>query len=40
VPLEDSAGVHGNNERVSVENVRRGVTMLLEIVRRLATGPQ
>lgn len=36
VPLEDAAGVHGNNERLSVENVRRGVTMMLDIVRRLA----
>lgn len=35
VPLEDAGGVHGNNERVSVENVRRGVTMMLDIVRRL-----
>jgi len=37
VPLEDSAGVHGNDERVSVENVRRGVTMMLDIVRRLTS---
>jgi acetylornithine deacetylase/succinyl-diaminopimelate desuccinylase-like protein len=35
VPLEDSAGVHGNNERLSVENVRRAVTMMREIVRHL-----
>lgn len=35
VPKEDAAGVHGNNERVSVENIRRGVTMMLDIVRRL-----
>ncbi|MEO6222122.1 MAG: M20/M25/M40 family metallo-hydrolase [Vicinamibacterales bacterium] len=40
VPIEDSAGLHGNNERLSVENVRRGVTMMLDIVRRLATGPK
>jgi hypothetical protein len=26
--------VHGNDERVSEENVRRGVAMTLEIVRR------
>lgn len=32
IPLEDRAGVHGNNERVSVENVKRGVRLLLEIV--------
>lgn len=35
IPLEDSGGVHGNNERVSVENIRRGVAMMLDIVRRL-----
>lgn len=35
VPLQDSGGVHGNNERVSVENIRRGVAMMLDIVRRL-----
>ena len=40
VPIEDSAGLHGNNERVSVENMRRGVTMMLEIVRRFATAPK
>ena len=32
VPAEDRAGVHGNNERISVENVKRGVRMHLEIV--------
>ena len=40
VPIEDSAGLHGNNERVSVENIRRGVTMMLDIVRRLVTSPK
>jgi acetylornithine deacetylase/succinyl-diaminopimelate desuccinylase-like protein len=33
-PQEDSRGVHGNDERVTEENVRRGVAMTLEIVRR------
>ena len=32
IPAEDRAGVHGNNERISVENVKRGVRMNLEIV--------
>jgi len=32
-PLEDAGGVHGNNERVTVENVKRGTRMMLEIVR-------
>ena len=36
IPLEDEGSVHGNNERISVENVRRGVTMMLEIARRFA----
>lgn len=35
VPAEDEAGVHGNDERVSVENVRRGTRMMLEILRAL-----
>ncbi|MEJ2207223.1 MAG: M20/M25/M40 family metallo-hydrolase, partial [Gemmatimonadota bacterium] len=35
-PLEDWSGVHGNDERVSEENVRRGVSMTLEIVRRFS----
>lgn len=36
IPLEDRAGVHGNNERLSVENVRRGVIMMLDIAQQLA----
>ena len=36
IPLEDLAGIHGNNERVSIENVRRGVRMMLEIAERFA----
>jgi acetylornithine deacetylase/succinyl-diaminopimelate desuccinylase-like protein len=35
-PVEDSGGVHGNDERVTVENVRRGVTMTLRILERFA----
>lgn len=35
VPPEDDSGVHGNDERVSVENVRRGTRMMLEILRAL-----
>ena len=33
-PSEDSRGVHGNNERVTVENVKRGTRLMFEIVRR------
>jgi acetylornithine deacetylase/succinyl-diaminopimelate desuccinylase-like protein len=36
IPIEDDRSVHGNNERISLENVRRGVAMMLEIVRRVA----
>lgn len=36
IPKADQAGVHGNDERISVENVRRGTAMMLEILRRLA----
>lgn len=39
-PQEDMSGVHGNNERVSEENVRRGTAMMLRILERFAaTGP-
>jgi acetylornithine deacetylase/succinyl-diaminopimelate desuccinylase-like protein len=38
-PKADEGGVHGNDERVTVENVRRGVAMTLEIVRRFAAAP-
>jgi acetylornithine deacetylase/succinyl-diaminopimelate desuccinylase-like protein len=36
IPEEDESGIHGNNERLSVENLRRGTTMLLEIVQIVA----
>jgi acetylornithine deacetylase/succinyl-diaminopimelate desuccinylase-like protein len=36
IPEDDENGVHGNNERISVENVRRGTAMLLEIVQMVA----
>jgi len=36
IPQADEGGVHGNNERISVENIRRGTAMMLEIVRRFA----
>ena len=32
-PREDAQGVHGNNERVTEENVRRGTAMMFQIVR-------
>ncbi len=36
IPQEDQGGVHGNDERVSEENVRRGVAMMIEILERFA----
>ncbi len=36
IPFEDQGTIHGNNERISVENMRRGVTMMLEIAGRIA----
>jgi acetylornithine deacetylase/succinyl-diaminopimelate desuccinylase-like protein len=36
IPAADQGGVHGNDERISVENVRRGTAIMLEIVRALA----
>jgi acetylornithine deacetylase/succinyl-diaminopimelate desuccinylase-like protein len=36
IPLADAGGTHGNNERISVENVRRGVAMMRDIVWRFA----
>jgi len=35
-PFEDEGGVHGNDERVTEENVRRGVAMTLKILERFA----
>ena len=36
VPFEDEQSIHGNNERIPVESVRQGVSMMVEIVRRVA----
>ena len=36
VPPEELAGVHGHNERISVENIRLGLQVLYEVVVRLA----
>ena len=37
VPPEELAGIHGHNERISVENIRLGLQILYEVVRRLVT---
>lgn len=36
IPVGDASGVHGNNERISIENLRRGAPILLEIVEAVA----
>jgi len=36
IPEADAGGVHGNNERISVENIRRGVAMMIDILQRFA----
>jgi len=36
VPDADERGVHGNNERISVANVRKGTEMMVELVRSVA----
>lgn len=37
VPVEDQAGVHGNNERVSIENVRRGTDIMQQVLERITS---
>lgn len=32
IPAEDGNGFHGNNERISIENVKRGTRLMLEII--------
>jgi acetylornithine deacetylase/succinyl-diaminopimelate desuccinylase-like protein len=39
IPEADESGVHGNNERISVENIRRGTQMMLEMVTRVVSEP-
>lgn len=36
IPPSEESGVHGNNERISIENIKRGTTMLLEMVQLVA----
>jgi acetylornithine deacetylase/succinyl-diaminopimelate desuccinylase-like protein len=37
IPQADESGVHGNNERISVENVRTGTQMMFEIVKAMVS---
>lgn len=36
IPPSEESGVHGNNERISIENIKRGTTMMLEMVQLVA----
>ena len=36
IPAADEGGVHGNNERISVANIRKGTAMMLDLVRGVA----
>ncbi len=38
IPADQESGVHGNNERISIENVTRGTAVMLEVVRTVAAG--
>jgi acetylornithine deacetylase/succinyl-diaminopimelate desuccinylase-like protein len=37
IPQADESGVHGNDERISIENVRTGTQMMYEIVEKMVT---
>jgi acetylornithine deacetylase/succinyl-diaminopimelate desuccinylase-like protein len=37
IPRDESAGTHGNNERISIENIKKGTAMMLEIVSEVVT---
>ncbi|HEX8724980.1 MAG TPA: M20/M25/M40 family metallo-hydrolase [Gemmatimonadaceae bacterium] len=37
IPQADESGVHGNNERISLENVRTGTQMMYEIVSKMVS---
>lgn len=39
IPANEAGGVHGNDERISIENIRRGTEMMLELVREVAAKP-
>ncbi len=37
IPQAEKVGTHGNNERISIENIRKGTAMMLEIVSSVVT---
>jgi len=36
IPVADEGGVHGNDERLSIENIRKGTAMMVDLVKRVA----
>jgi acetylornithine deacetylase/succinyl-diaminopimelate desuccinylase-like protein len=40
LPLEEIMRVHGNDERISVENIRRGTRVMLDLVEQLVYEPR
>ena len=38
IPEDENAGTHGNNERISIENIKKGTALILEIVTAVVTG--
>ena len=36
IPAAEEGGVHGNNERISIENIRKGTAMMVDLVRGVA----
>ena len=36
VPVKELGSIHGNDERISLENVKFGTRVMYEIVRRMA----
>ena len=33
IPASQAGGVHGNDERISIENIRKGTTMMVDLVK-------
>lgn len=37
IPVAETSGLHGNNERMSIENIKKGTAVMLEIVNAVVT---
>ena len=40
IPEAEGAGLHGNDERISIENIKKGTAVMLEIVRAVVSGKE